>query len=169
MTQPTRDSLIGRILADRYELLARLGEGGMGMVFRARQLSVDREVAVKLLHPGLVHDATSHKRFEIEMRAMAQMEHPNAIQIFDYGRTDEGETYMVMELLKGQTLAEAIQQGPLSLDRIVSITHQVLLALEEAHRKGMVHRDIKPANIMIDFSIFILPFLFGRQGITRSY
>jgi serine/threonine protein kinase len=149
VTNKTQDKFIGRILGERYELVSRLGEGGMGLVYRARQLSMDREVAVKLLHPGLVSDETTSKRFEVEMRAMARMEHPNAVQVFDYGRTDEGEAYLVMELLKGMTLEKLMTQGPVTLDRIISITHQVALALEAAHRKGMVHRDIKPANIMI--------------------
>jgi cytochrome c peroxidase len=149
VTDSKRSSYIGRVLADRYELLDSLGEGGMGMVFRARQISMDREVAVKLLHPSLVEDETTMKRFEVEMRAMANMEHPNAAQVFDFGQTDEGEAFLVMELLKGKTLEDLMKEGPLSNDRIISIAHQVALALEEAHRKGMIHRDIKPANIMI--------------------
>ena len=110
MTNKTQDRFVGRILAERYELLSRLGEGGMGMVYRARQLSMDREVAVKLLHPGLIADETTSKRFEVEMRAMARMEHPNAVQIFDYGRTEEGEAYLVMELLKGMTLEDLMAE-----------------------------------------------------------
>ncbi|CAN5751501.1 hypothetical protein BH10ACI4_BH10ACI4_17070 [soil metagenome] len=130
-----------------YEILDRLGSGAMGLVFRAWDARLHREVAVKLLHhdydmPGM------RERFLQEARAASALNHPNICTIFDLGEQD-GEPYMVMELLEGETLKEKISRGAVPVDEILAYSQQVADALAAAHAKGIVHRDIKPANIFL--------------------
>jgi serine/threonine-protein kinase len=130
-----------------YEILARVGDGGMGLVFRAWDERLHREVAIKLLYdeyqmPGI------RERFWQEARAASRLNHPNICTVFDIGDKD-GDPYLVMELLEGETLRERIHRGALTAEEIVSYTMQICDALEAAHKKGVVHRDIKPANIFL--------------------
>ncbi len=130
-----------------YEILGKLGSGGMGIVFRAWDERLHREVAVKLLHdeyttPGM------RERFLLEARAASALNHPNICTIFDMGEQD-GEPYLVMELLEGMTLTQKIAQGAVPIEDLVRISEEVSEALVAAHGKGIVHRDIKPANIFL--------------------
>jgi serine/threonine-protein kinase len=144
-----RDSMLGRVLDDRYEIRAALGKGGMGTVYRAMQLSVDREVAIKVIHPKLSNDRAVVKRFLREARLASRLSQPNIVNVYDFGQSD-GVLYLVMELLRGHTLAAELRaSGALAPKRVVRIASQLCDALEAAHAQGIVHRDLKPGNILI--------------------
>ncbi len=131
-----------------YEILAAIGAGGMGEVYRARDTRLDRTVAVKVLPSHLSHDPTLRQRFEREARAASSLNHPHICTLHDIGR--EGETdYLVMELLEGETLAARLEAGPLPVDETLRYAIQIADALDKAHRQGLVHRDLKPGNIML--------------------
>ena len=133
----------------QYVLGRKLGEGGMGVVFRATHAMLRRETALKLLLPERI-DPQSLRRFEREVVQTARLRHPNTVAIYDYGRTPEGLFYYAMEYLDGLTLERLVDsEGPLAPGRVVHILAQVLASLDEAHAEGLVHRDIKPANIMV--------------------
>lgn len=142
------DSLAGTIIADKYRLLSLLGSGGMGSVYQAEQLGLGRSVAVKLLRRYLV--VTRAEWFRAEAMAASRINHPHAVSIYDYGVTPAGVPYLVMEHLRGQTLAALIEAEPLSPDRIISIAAQVLSALAEAHACGIVHCDLTSDNVIVD-------------------
>src|SRR5271163_1012 len=135
-----------------YELIDRLGSGGMGVVYRARDTRLQRDVAVKVLSETYVGPGTpghaSHERFLREARAASSLNHPNICTIHDVGE-HAGKPYLVMELLHGQTLRAALQGNPLPVDQVVDFGIQLARALEEAHAAGIIHRDIKPANIFV--------------------
>jgi serine/threonine protein kinase len=143
------DPHIGRLLAGQYKVEALLGRGGMGAVYRGVQLSVDRRVAIKLISSGLPDPEQSLQRFRREAEATGRLNHPNTIRLFDFGLTDRGEVYMVMELLEGTDLAGRLQQGPIAPDEAFHIIRQVLSALSESHARGIVHRDLKPGNVFL--------------------
>jgi serine/threonine protein kinase/tetratricopeptide (TPR) repeat protein len=143
------DPLVGMTVG-AYRIVAPLGEGAMGRTYRAEQLSLGREVCVKTLLPHLVRDAHMTQRFEREARAASALKHPNVVGVLDVGRTGTGLLYIVMELVQGKSLrAIEEQEGPLALDRTLTLTEQILSALEEAHGAGVVHRDLKPENVLI--------------------
>ena len=144
-----RDARLGTTLAGRYLLEEVIGEGGMATVYRARQKSVDRSCAVKVMHNPLKHDDVRRERFRREAKAAKRLAHPNVIEIFDQGYTDDDTPYLVMELLKGQDLSRLLQQGRLSLERALPILAQVIGALSRAHDFGVLHRDLKPENIFL--------------------
>ncbi len=148
----TKDPLIGQSIDHgRYELLRVIGEGGMGKVYEARQKRVDRLVAVKVLHSHWAKDPKLVARFKREALTASQFRHPNTVMIYDYGETTNGDLYIIMELLKGQSLLSLLEkEGPLSLDRALKIIDQVCGAVTEVHRCGVIHRDLKPENIQID-------------------
>jgi len=129
-----------------YEITAKLGEGGMGEVYRATDTKLKREVAIKVLPPAFTEDKERLARFEREAQLLAQLHHPNIASIF--GLEESGGTRaLVMELVEGPTLAERLESGSLSLDESLSVARQIAEALEEAHEKGIVHRDLKPQNV----------------------
>lgn len=145
------DRFIGRQLPGGYHILDLISVGGMGRVYRAEQSMLGRTVAVKIIHPHLLSDENSALRFLTEARAASQLNHPNSIAVFDFGRTDDGQPYMVMEFLRGKDLARvAYEEGPLPFGRIVDVLRQVLAALGEAHDLEIVHRDLKPENIILE-------------------
>jgi tRNA A-37 threonylcarbamoyl transferase component Bud32 len=132
----------------QYRLGRRIGSGGMGDVYLAEHQLLKRPCAVKLIRPGELLKAGTIKRFEREVRINATLSHPNIVEIFDYGRTEDGVYYYVMEYLPGLSLAELVaRHGPLPSERAVYLLRQVCLALHEAHEAGVIHRDIKPSNI----------------------
>ncbi len=144
-----RDELIGRVLDERYEIRSPLGKGGMGTVYRGWQLSVDREVAIKVIHPKLSNDRSAVKRFLREARLASRLSQPNIVNVYDFGQSG-GVLYLVMELLRGHTLSSELGQGRrINAKRTVAMASQLCDALEAAHAQGIVHRDLKPSNIVI--------------------
>jgi serine/threonine-protein kinase len=144
-----QDPLVGTVLDGRYEIQQRVGEGGMGVVYRARQLSIDRVIALKMLNAQMAQDPTWVQRFYNEAKACSRLQHPNTIRMFDFGQTSEGRLYMSMEFLDGMSLRAALQMGPLPPQRVVKILIQCCASLAEAHAIGIIHRDIKPDNVFI--------------------
>lgn len=144
------DPLLGRIIADKYRLDAVAGAGSFGTVYRAVHVVLDRLVAVKVLNPALMANPDARARFRREARAASKLDHPNSVQVLDYGIEPDGLTYLVMEFLQGRELYQVIYDDwPLSSERIVKIMTQVLSVLAAAHDQGIVHRDLKPENIML--------------------
>ena len=147
---PAPDKLLGHLIADNFELLSVIGAGAMGRVYRARQASLDKIVAIKLLHPHLASDPKLAKRFHREARAASRLNHPNSLQIIDFGQDQAGRLYIAMEYLEGISLAKLIERDfPFSPARIGRILGQVCDALEEAHAGGIIHRDLKPDNVLV--------------------
>lgn len=144
------DRLIGHTLDDKYRIEQRLGIGGMGTVYRARHLLIDRPVAVKVLNPRFVEDEAAQVRFRREARAAGRLQHANAVGVTDFGRTSDGYVYIVMELLEGHTLRDVLaKEAPLDTARAVALMLQTAAAVGAAHETGIIHRDLKPANIFI--------------------
>ena len=147
----TTDPLIGTIVGGRYRITQMLGEGGMGRVYVGEQqmgTSV-RKVAVKTLLAEYTKDPEVQPRFMRECGTMSELEHPNTIKVFDFGKTDSGDLYIAMELLNGMELEKALERGALQPDRVDHVVGQICGSLQEAHDKGIVHRDLKPANIYL--------------------
>jgi serine/threonine-protein kinase len=145
-----RDALLGRELDGRYTITSKIGQGAMGGVYRATQHSVGRDVAIKVVAPHLVADALAIKRFSREAKLASRLAHPNAVAVMDFGQTDDGVFYLVMELVEGRTLDAVVgKDGKLPPLRLVRIASQICEGLEGAHRLGIVHRDLKPANVML--------------------
>jgi len=148
--EKTDDSLIGTTLAGKYRIEARLNEGGMGAVYRATHVLMEKTVAIKVLRPSLAADEKIVARFSREARAASRISHPNALSVTDFGEDENGIVFLVMEFLNGRTLKQLIRdEGPLPLQRVVEITRQVVDALNAAHAQGVVHRDLKSDNIML--------------------
>jgi len=144
------EGLVGVVLDGRYRLDAVLGEGGMGSVFRAQHLAMDRKVAVKVLKPHLSADDTALQRFAREARATLKVDSPHAVKVLDFGVTPHGDYYMALEYLDGRTVQKELEvDGPFAPLRVLHIGRQALHALGAAHRSGLVHRDIKPDNILL--------------------
>lgn len=157
--------MIGRTLS-HYRILEKLGEGGMGVVYIAEDTLLGRRVAIKTLTAkrGPEFDQL-RSRFLREARAVSALSHPHIATIHDYGETDEGEPYIVMELVKGQTLTELMLKEKLTIPRAIEIIKEVAQALSEAHRQGIIHRDIKPSNVAINErgSVKVLDFGLAKQ------
>ena len=150
-TSPEVDPFIGALLDGRFRVESVLGRGGMGVVYRGRQVNVDREVAIKVLTPDGQQHEDVVKRFEREARIISKLRHPNTLKLIDFGHTDTGVLYIVSPLLEGRPLDRLIQdEGFLSPARVLNILRQVCEALVEAHQLNIVHRDLKPANIFTE-------------------
>ncbi|MFH1808761.1 MAG: protein kinase [Pseudomonadota bacterium] len=146
-----RDPLIGRTIGRNYRIEQLLGVGGMGKVYRATQLSLEKTVALKLLHAQYNSDETTVHRFHREARAASRLEHPNIITILDFGQDADGTLFMAMELLRGRDLHAVLQRdGILDEARAARIVSQICAALNEAHQKGVIHRDLKLTNIVVE-------------------
>jgi eukaryotic-like serine/threonine-protein kinase len=144
------DSIIGSLLAGRYEVTRRIGEGGMGAVYEARHTLIGKRVAIKVLLDKYAQKADVVARLQQEARLASSIGHENIVDITDFGETDDGRTFVVMEFLEGDALAAILQrEGPLPPRRAVAIARQIASALEAAHGKGVVHRDVKPENVFI--------------------
>lgn len=143
----TADPLIGRVIDGRYRLEARLGTGGLGAVYRATQLRLDRAIAVKVLHEQHAANEELRARFDREARSLAALSHPNVIPVVDCG-VDEDTPYLVMELMEGQSLEDALTEG-IDLERALHIAIEVASALAYTHERGIIHRDLKPGNIFL--------------------
>ena len=143
--------LEGKILGNRYEIIQKIGNGGMAIVYKARDLTLNRYVAVKVLRDEFTTDEEFIKRFETEAQSAARLIHPNIVSIYDVGVDNNLTYYIVMELIQGKTLKEIIiqEQGPLPWKWSINVSIQIASALEMAHRNNIIHRDIKPHNIII--------------------
>jgi len=147
-----KDPFIGRdLLNGQFRILQKIGTGGMGSVYRAAQPAMNREVAIKILHPKLAGRKDLTSRFRREARAMSQLTHPNTVRVFMYGELDDdGSLYIVMEMLEGRNLNQRVRrEGPMPPSKAIPILTQVCGALQEAHEMGIVHRDLKPENIFL--------------------
>jgi len=131
-----------------YEIVAPIGAGGMGEVYKARDTRLDRSVAVKILPSGFADNAQLKIRFEREAKTISQLTHPNICTLYDVGN-EGGVEYLVMELLDGETLADRLARGPLPMRDVLRYGREIAAALDRAHRAGVVHRDLKPGNVMI--------------------
>ena len=157
-----------------YTIRARLGAGGMGVVYTAQDPRLDRRVAIKVLPPDLTRDDTAKRRFLLEAKAAFALDHPNICNIHEINETDDGQLYLVMAYYEGETLKQRIERGPLAIEEAVDIATQVGQGLAKAHAAGITHRDIKPANLMVtaDGTVKILDFglakLAGAEGVTQT-
>ena len=131
-----------------YEVLALVGAGGMGEVYKAKDTRLDRTVAIKVLPTHVASDPQFRERFEREGKAISQLNHPNICTLYDVGRQDLTD-FLVMEYLEGETLADRLVKGALPLDQALTIAIQIANALDTAHRAGIVHRDLKPGNVIL--------------------
>lgn len=151
VTDPS-DPLVGKLLKDNYRIVRKLGEGGMGCVYEGHQKLGDttRRVAVKTLHTHLSHDPKIRARFDREVGTVAKLNHPNTIQVFDFGTTDDGILFIVMEFVEGKSVADLLEKdGPMGPPRVLNILRQVVGSLDEAHKLGIIHRDLKPDNVVL--------------------
>src|SRR5579864_5464769 len=151
VTMRPQDPFIGRdILKGSFQILQKIGSGGMGAVYKALQPEMNRMVAVKILHPKLSNRTDLASRFRREARAMSQLTHPNTVKVFLYGELDDGSLYMIMEFLDGKNLNQTVRaEGPFAMERALPILIQACGALDEAHKAGIIHRDLKPENIFL--------------------
>ena len=160
--------LIGKILAGRYEIIEKVGEGGMAYVYKARDNLLNRYVAVKILKEEFSKDEVFVKRFRTEAQSAASLIHPNIVSVFDVGE-DKGVSYIVMELLESKTLKDYIEaKGPLSSELTLKIAAQIASALEAAHKAHIVHRDIKPQNIILNQNLVAKVTDFGIAKVTNT-
>jgi eukaryotic-like serine/threonine-protein kinase len=149
-----------------YEILSPLGAGGMGEVYRAQDTQLQREVAIKVLPVGLAGDTDRLARFDREAKILAALNHPNIAVIYGLVESAGGRA-LVMELVAGETLADRIKRGPISLSEAVLVARQIAEALEAAHERGIVHRDLKPGNVMITQSGAVKVLDFGLAAMTQ--
>jgi serine/threonine-protein kinase len=146
---PVRD-LVGREIAGRYRILEKLGEGGMGAVYRGEQISLKRIVAVKLLRPEMSANASLLRRFDAEAAAVAKLAHPNTVHIYDFGQDVDGSAFIAMEYIEGRSLRSVVHaEAPFAPARALRIASQVASSIADAHARGIVHRDLKPDNVML--------------------
>lgn len=158
-TDVTSNNELAIRLKDRYELVEKIGRGGMGSVWKAKQLTTGQIVAVKLINESIDDDDKDRKRFELEMKAIRALFHPNLVKLIDYGYTDDGRPFLVQEFIPGQSLQQLLQQKKhLSEPEMIDIFCKVCQGLSHVHEKGFVHRDLKPSNVMI-----------GTDGVGETY
>ena len=150
-----------------YRIVEQLGEGGMGVVYKAEDTKLERRVALKFLAAHLLNDAEAKQRFLREAKAAASLDHPNICTVYEVGEA-EGKTFLAMAFLKGETLEDRIAKGPLPLKDALEIGRQIAEGLEAAHEKGIVHRDIKPANVMVDAKGHATILDFGLARLTEA-
>ncbi len=175
---PSKGVRIGSTFADRYRIVDELGRGGMGVVYEAEDLRLERQVALKFLPPELTQDEEAKDRFVLEAKAAAAISHPNICTIHEIDEF-EGQTFIAMEFIEGHSLRDRVKEGPINVDETLDIAIQAASGLEEAHKKGVIHRDIKSANIMVtpagqakimDFGLAKVSesALITREGITMG-
>src|SRR6516225_3493167 len=145
------DPFIGRdILNGQFQILQRIGSGGMGAVYKALQPEMNRMVGVKILHPKLANRQDLVARFRREARAMSQLTHPNTVKVFMFGELEDGSLYIIMEYLEGKNLNQTVRaEGPFNMERALPVLISACGALDEAHKAGIIHRDLKPENIFL--------------------
>jgi serine/threonine protein kinase len=145
------DEHIGKTVANKYRVEQMIGEGGMGKVYKATQLSLDKPVVLKVLRQALLSDERTVARFQREAKAASRLNHPNSISVLDFGQADDGAMYIAMEYVQGKDLHHILsREWPLPESRVIRVISQVLSALADAHSAGVIHRDLKPENIMVE-------------------
>ena len=148
--QSSREFQPGMIIRNKYEIVARIGVGGMGVVYRGRHLTFNEVCAIKILNDSTAEDKTFLQRFQTEAVVTRKLRHPNAVRVDDFDYTDDGRPFIVMELVEGRNVGEVLQaEGPLQVPRAIRIASEVARALGAAHKLGFIHRDIKPGNIVL--------------------
>ena len=167
------DEYVGKTIAQKYRVEALIGEGGMGKVYRARQLALDKVVVLKVLRRTLLSDERTVARFHREARAASRLNHPNSINVLDFGQAEDGALFIAMEYVAGQDLHDILtREWPLGETRVVRLVSQILSALSDAHSAGVIHRDLKPENIMVEQrrneGDFVKVLDFGIAKITDS-
>lgn len=167
------DEYVGKTIAHKYRVEALIGEGGMGKVYRARQLALDKVVVLKVLRRTLLSDERTVARFQREAKAASRLNHPNSISVLDFGQAEDGALFIAMEYVAGQDLHQILsREWPLAEARVVRLVSQVLSALSDAHGAGVIHRDLKPENIMVEQrrneGDFVKVLDFGIAKITDS-
>jgi len=152
-----------------HEIMSLLGKGGMGEVYRARDLKLKREVAIKILPEEFAHDGDRVSRFQREAEVLASLNHPNIAAIYDLQQQNETR-FLVLELVEGETVADRIQRGPIPVDEALDIAKNICEALEAAHERGIIHRDLKPANVKItsDGKVKVLDFGLAKLAEQRA-
>ena len=161
---PFSDPLIGQTIGGRFEILDTLGVGGMGVVYKARQMPIDRLVALKLLSGELSTDRETVQRFLNEARIISRLKHRNTVKLHDFGETSDGRLFIAMEYLDGGTLRDVLDRGRVGVKPALRLIREIALSLSEAHAAEIVHRDLKPENILFedvygeDFSLRVLDF-----------
>jgi serine/threonine protein kinase len=168
-----KDPFIGTVIADKYELLSVLGVGGMSTIYKAKHKYMGRMAALKLLHPYLVADASMFQRFQYEAKAASTLDHSNVVGIYDFGITDDGKAYLVMDYLEGEDLSVLLErEGLLPEIQAREIFRQACAGLDHAHSKGVIHRDLKPSNLFLcpeDEGRFIVKLVdFGIAKISEA-
>lgn len=168
-----KDALVGTVFADKYEILSVLGAGGMSVIYKARHKYMERICAVKLLHPFLLSDASMFQRFQYEAKAASNLSHPNVVAMHDFGITNDGKAYLVMDYLEGEDLSTVLERDVLLTEpQAREIFRQALAGLDHAHSKGVIHRDLKPSNLFLipqtDGSVLVKLVDFGIAKITDS-
>jgi eukaryotic-like serine/threonine-protein kinase len=149
VTSSVADSLVGRVIDGRYRVLSHLADGGMASVYVALDARLDRDVALKIMRPGLATDDVFVERFRSEARSAARLSHPNVVAVYDQGE-DNGDVFLAMELVEGKTLRDVIhEEAPLTAREAIAILEPILLALRAAHAAGLIHRDVKPENVIV--------------------
>ncbi|MBW2263183.1 MAG: serine/threonine protein kinase [Deltaproteobacteria bacterium] len=143
------DPMLGTVLAGSYRIVELIGEGGMGKVYRALHLHRDRRVAVKVLASVMTHLTDQKERFLREARAAALIRHENIVEVYELEEMSDGILFMAMELLDGESLGQALEKGPMPIERIVPILRQICSVLGPLHAMGIIHRDLKPDNIFL--------------------
>ncbi|HEU5458675.1 MAG TPA: serine/threonine-protein kinase, partial [Terracidiphilus sp.] len=169
MNGPKRSFSEGEIVAGNYRILAEAGSGGMGVVYRALDLRLNRTVALKFLPPELDTGDKDKERFLREARTASSLDHPNIGVIHGIEETEDGVTFIVMAFYEGSTLAQRIQQGPLPVHYAIGLASQVATGLAEAHSRGIVHRDIKPSNVILTASGLAKIVDFGLARIVSEH
>lgn len=145
------DDYIGKTIGTKYRVEQLIGEGGMGRVYKATQLALDKPVVLKVLRQALLSDERTVARFQREAKAASRLNHPNSISVLDYGRAEDGALYIAMEYVQGKDLHHILsREWPLPEARVIRIMAQVLSALADAHSASVIHRDLKPENIMVE-------------------
>ncbi len=146
----SEDTLAGEVFDERYEVLHKIAEGGMGAVYKARQLSTGKDVAIKMISRDLTKSSETVKRFRREVELQLRLSHPNIVTVIDISQTKEGDYYFVMEYVEGKSLKRLIlEKGPLPLSLFYELAFQMCDAIHYAHMKGIIHRDLKPENIIV--------------------
>ncbi|MEW6435501.1 MAG: serine/threonine-protein kinase [Myxococcota bacterium] len=148
---PPSDDYIGKTVASKYRVEQMIGEGGMGKVYKATQIALDKPVVLKVLRQALLSDERTVARFQREAKAASRLNHPNSISVLDFGQSDDGALYIAMEYVQGKDLHQILsREWPLPESRVIRVMSQVLSALADAHSAGVIHRDLKPENIMVE-------------------